>query len=427
MLNVARGICGLLLGLTLVAGSLVVAEPAVALSACTSSSNFQNLGGYTSALPSIGSGTYDVNCELWQGTSGDGVRALQRDLNACYLAPNGKTLLTVDGDFGALTKDAVKYAQTKAGLTDIDGYYGPNTRKALLWVQSGSTSYSTCRLVAAIPAKTNGLTKPVYLIHGYSDLGQGFNAKGAYWDNAIADFLTDSNPAILTGKIWTWCYYSNDTNCDLLSIGDRSKPIKTLGQELAWDIYDRYSRYGTAVDVVGHSMGGLIIRAALTGVQKRESGFPPYLFVEDVATLSTPHRGVLAGYACSVTGAPQQCQDMKANSSFMTWLYDNPQGASGTDWTVIGFDDDLVVPAWSGAPDDMTSVGHRVIYHDGQITPQISTHMDLLEKTSGAFDYWYCDYWSSCASSGRSSYPYVNDYFDPMKMVRYALYHYNSY
>jgi hypothetical protein len=38
-------------------------------------------------------------------------------------------------------------------------------------------------------------------------------------------------------------------------------------------------------------MGGLVIRSALLIVQRNTPGWPPYLYVEDVITLATPHKG----------------------------------------------------------------------------------------------------------------------------------------
>src|SRR5262249_51798749 len=156
-------------------------------------------------------------------------------------------------------------------------------------------------------------------------------------------------------RAWTWCFYSKDINCDLKNGHDRNTSIKVLGQELAQEIWDHFSRYGIPVDVVAHSMGGLIIRAAIKGTQAHEAGFPPYLYVEDVSTLSTPHRGT-ANWGSTFVCSDQQCQDMKPGSSFFSWLGatyngyqpgENPQSAMGTDWTLIGFDDDQVVSAWS--------------------------------------------------------------------------------
>ncbi|WP_432278733.1 peptidoglycan-binding domain-containing protein [Nocardia carnea] len=62
-----------------------------------------------------------------EGASGDGVRALQTALRACYNAD-----ISTDGQFGPKTKAALKRAQASAGTT-ADGIYGPKTRDALKW------------------------------------------------------------------------------------------------------------------------------------------------------------------------------------------------------------------------------------------------------------------------------------------------------
>lgn len=80
-------------------------------------------------------------------------------------------------------------------------------------------------------------------------------------------------------------------------------------------------------------MGGLVIRAAITGVQKHEAGWPPYLYIEDVSTLSTPHRGAPAAvFGCAIQNT-QQCRDMHwssdptSRSVFFNWINENPQSA----------------------------------------------------------------------------------------------------
>jgi peptidoglycan hydrolase-like protein with peptidoglycan-binding domain len=67
------------------------------------------------------------NCQLRQGNTGQGVSALQENLNRCYGAG-----LVVDGNFGSRTRSALVSAQRRAG-TAADGVYGPNTRRALVW------------------------------------------------------------------------------------------------------------------------------------------------------------------------------------------------------------------------------------------------------------------------------------------------------
>lgn len=63
---------------------------------------------------------------LQRGSSGSEVKTLQHVLNAWYPTLH----LVEDGAFGPATETAVKYLQTKAGLTS-DGIVGPKTRAVL--------------------------------------------------------------------------------------------------------------------------------------------------------------------------------------------------------------------------------------------------------------------------------------------------------
>jgi hypothetical protein len=140
--------------------------------------------------------------------------------------------------------------------------------------------------------------------------------------------------------------------------------IQHLSYHLAWYIYDHYSRHGIFVDVVAHSMGGLMINYAMAKTQKRDpvtlagdAPFPPRLLVEDVLTLGTPHTG--AQGACDyfevfeVKQAQQMCHDprISRNDNFLPWMAKhamNPQGEIGTDWTMVGSDHDGYVGFNSG-------------------------------------------------------------------------------
>lgn len=127
-------------------------------------------------------------------------------------------------------------------------------------------------------------------------------------------------------------YHTNDTS------------IRHLAYHLAWMVHDRYSSKGESVDVVAHSMGGVLIRYALTQVEKGHTDFPPRLLVGDVVTLGTPHAGAWLGKFCKWA---DQCAELKPNSSLIRYLQrtsSSPQGAGGTEWTAVSSYDDGVVP-----------------------------------------------------------------------------------
>jgi peptidoglycan hydrolase-like protein with peptidoglycan-binding domain len=86
----------------------------------------------TSTGPMDGAGNAPTAGLLRKGAEGPAVESLQTRLNAAMGAG-----LTVDGDFGNLTKAAVEQFQLRAGL-DIDGVAGPNTMRALAEVEAGT-------------------------------------------------------------------------------------------------------------------------------------------------------------------------------------------------------------------------------------------------------------------------------------------------
>lgn len=84
--------------------------------------------------------TGSVDCELFQGAHGDGVKQLQITLNYCC-----SEHLDTDGDYGPLTREAVRRAQRAAGAAR-DGRYGPETRKKIL--HRGAAPIFGCKRVS---------------------------------------------------------------------------------------------------------------------------------------------------------------------------------------------------------------------------------------------------------------------------------------
>ncbi|WP_433182248.1 esterase/lipase family protein [Actinoallomurus sp. CA-150999] len=220
---------------------------------------------------------------------------------------------------------------------------------------------------AATPPRSNSKNEAVYFIHGvdamHTDVnGGGDDCKGT-WNTAMSALRKRG----WTGDFVTWGFYKKDTNCTRKYDGNLNTRIQELGRLLAWDIYDHYTKKGKSVDVVGHSMGGLIVRAAITGVNRygaTSSKWPKRLYIEDVATLSTPFTGTSWATTCTVAYGWKQCSDMRPGSGFLKWSGQNPQSAQGTDWTLIGASDDDTIT--SGAATGMDAK-HKVIYaaHQG--------------------------------------------------------------
>ncbi len=207
----------------------------------------------------------------------------------------------------------------------------------------------------AAPARANGQANPVILVHGFN-----WNANtdcGTYWAAAKTALLNDG----WTGGLTTYGYYSGDTNCGIKYSGGTGTSIKTVAKDFATQIYNRYSVRGVKVDVLAHSMGGLVVRSALTETAKGTTGFPPYLYIEDVATLSTPHGGANYATLCYLTTVTQ-CKEMAGGSSFLTGLQARPQSAMSTDWTTLSSYDDPVVYGESGSS---MNAQHKIEYSGG--------------------------------------------------------------
>ncbi|WP_225993065.1 esterase/lipase family protein [Actinomadura rudentiformis] len=235
------------------------------------------------------------------------------------------------------------------------------------------------------PPRANSSARPVYFVPGFSSA----SSHGDLWDGQW-------KPVYEAMKRWGWsgsphvvCFYTNASGCNTrIESGTYAVDLRWLGSRLAWNIYSSFTKYGVYVDVMAHSMGGLIVRAAVTGVKKKHPDFPSHLYIEDVATLGTPHSAPpLATYCTGLTGS-QQCNDMQEGSAFRQWLLENPNTGYnyGPDWTLIGSDADTVVPRSAAHGMD---AGHYVRYHASAGID----HGELVSLTSGAYSQSYWNYY----------------------------------
>ena len=247
-------------------------------------------------------------------------------------------------------------------------------------------------------AYARAATAPVLLVHGYltnACPGANVTTQWAAAESALPGFG-------YAGPIIPIAYYTCDTvgtaGADIrgynayapasLQTPDNfgvNTPIEDIAFDLAWYIHNHYTLANRAVSLVGHSMGGLIIRYMLDRVQAGDPNFPSVLYVQDVISISSPFDGVAASSIAGVCGSPfsYQCQEMTTGSAFVTALQaaGTPQGTYGSDWTAIGGSPCDFVPA-SSALDN--AYAHLVDYYTDY--PSCYNHTSYLFDTSIATD-----------------------------------------
>jgi hypothetical protein len=224
----------------------------------------------------------------------------------------------------------------------------------------------------AAPGRSDGRSKVIF-VHGFDPTGAAATNCNKYWASAIAYF---KKKGYADNQLITYSYYKKESGSNGCTTrfktksgkyGTRNTPLTDIAKHFANRVYNAYSSSpygGQKVDVVAHSMGGLVVRSALYHVRKGTPGFPPYLYIEDVVTLGTPHNGAKTGQLslCVLIAAPLQCQQMRKNSYFLQHLPQTPSKSHmGTDWTAVSSYDDKTVSAGSGA---WINAQHKLQYDD---------------------------------------------------------------
>jgi PGAP1-like protein len=166
-------------------------------------------------------------------------------------------------------------------------------------------------------------------------------------------------------------YASNCTDYHAGNEGSNNESLYHISCLFAWYLYDNFGQQNQDVVLVGHSMGGLIIRETMYQVQNsanQGSGdpFPSTIgHVLDAVTLDTPHGGIHIGGSLFGCGGCTQLGEISEFSSLMIELRQNaqnPQTPGGTVWTLIGSTCDPFVPVDRAI--DMQGANHVIIYND---------------------------------------------------------------
>lgn len=214
----------------------------------------------------------------------------------------------------------------------------------------------------------------VILIHGWNANSSQSCNEGPEFGDIETYFHNNGIPITQSVK-----FYNADYNCDYpiqeqsshctgwydsgSNDGTVNEDIRHTTCLLAWYIYSYYNASGHTVEVVAHSMGGVLIRQAMFDTPY-VTQFPPILQISDVVTAGAPQQGILSVsawltvFAASCASPCVELEQLQDNNPLMVNLNSasfrngfglNPQGANGgTDWTNMSSAQDPVMYAAGG-------------------------------------------------------------------------------
>jgi pimeloyl-ACP methyl ester carboxylesterase len=243
-------------------------------------------------------------------------------------------------------------------------------------------------IALAVPATAAAADNQLLLVHGHGSSTSGKDCNGSIWADALDYYQSAGGRS--RESMATIGYYAGDKGrCDAM-IGDANAGNDRPIQDIARDLARYVDGLDAPVDLIGHSMGGLIVRVALLGSAEGWDGFPKgKLDVDNVVTLSTPHQGV----AHPGANDDEQWRQMRPGSGFLNRLAESGLGepwADGTDWTLIGSHEDTTVTYSSGidkGADADQKLGYRAADDAATVT---HTGIRTLRGADGyALTYWH--------------------------------------
>jgi hypothetical protein len=283
--------------------------------------------------------------------------------------------------------------------------------------------FAVVLLIPAVASWAHHTTRPVVFVHGADVVGTAGVDCDSTW-NEMKQTLNNWGWSG-GGGMWDVGYYVGDTGCTHWinhhgshavhyptdhdgngHTGDTS--IRHLGYHLAWFIRDHFGT--NCVQAVGHSMGGLVLRYAIAQVENNHPQFPASICVGDAVTLGTPHAGTnwavtcLLALQCNEMNGRIDCNaaDPNGTSDFITWLRAHafdPDGTGGTEWTVMGSNEDNLVNEICATNNIERYAAVRYIGASGV------EHDDYLHDTSAN--------WTADVSFKKGNDPFVTDLSAP--------------
>ncbi len=278
-------------------------------------------------------------------------------------------------------------------------------------------------------------TTSVVFVHGMNGKtsepnggNDGFNCS-AWWGDAMTLLASHGYKDFRTIQ-----FYTGDANCtaNLLDPqyskpcadyqanagpeGTNNESLYHVSCKLAHFLSQEFGKSNSKVALIGHCMGGIIIRETMYQMQidAGNDGLPATIgHVTDAITLNTPHSGIISldnapGISALVCGGCNQAQELERSGTLMSNLINhgqNPQTSGGfTSWTVIGSECDEVLPKADPTLSGGTGVAsaidmhasHAVMYsQDGRTTGSTCySHAAITyanEATKLDAHMYYCD------------------------------------
>ena len=122
---------------------------------------------------------------------------------------------------------------------------------------------------------------------GFLQLNAGGGFAGLSWDRSLIHALRYFN-----GDTGCEDDIGTDPHCNGYSdgyVGTNNEDIRHIACRFYWYVYNKYTSQGQPVNILAHSMGGIIAKWALSeAAQHNTAQFPYPLLVYNVVTLSTP-------------------------------------------------------------------------------------------------------------------------------------------
>jgi triacylglycerol esterase/lipase EstA (alpha/beta hydrolase family) len=227
---------------------------------------------------------------------------------------------------------------------------------------------------AAAQARTDDFSKPVLFVPGPED---STCEKFLDAEQHLQEYTTTVQGVKIgfSGEVGEVGLYAVSPGCIQTLGAGREDSVAQLGARLASWIKAKYANQ--PIDVVAHGGGGLVLRSALAQ--------EPSLRIEDAVAIGAPNAG--SSVLAAKCGTRSACAELGEGSATIKALAKNPQGAGGTDWSVIGSESDSqVTPASAIAMD----AEHKTIYraagpsHDGLLSDVSDTQDARIRYSHGA-------------------------------------------